>query len=552
MGINQDPVEDETALFESIGRLSEGQGTDRDVSQSMREPLWSISQADALRLVQVYEEECGLMYPLFSIGLIVMHVNTLYASNETEGRLGADNIVIEDEDVNIVKMVVAIGLLLEGDGQSDLAETIFESVEPMISGKIMRPTNLKSLTLVVLGATYQFHSDEEGQAWRLIGLAARLCYELGLHRKDSLVKSFRNQEDYLNAIRLFWIVYALDRRWSFGTGMPFALQDADINALIPEPDDEHLYLKHSTRLNKMSSKIWTYNLSYESDKKVRRDEIGFFDFQIQEWYRDLPEFLKLDSSAQGTDRSLYRLRVQLFLRANQARIQIYRPILHSATSIMENGAHARRVVEIAKKTISLLIEVNRISDLYRAQQTLYNYFLVQALVVIFLATSHAPAEFFAQTRTEFYGALNLIKGFSTKSYISKRLWATIRDLKGLHEKIGALDRGGGNPVSSSQAQQPQSQRAASGDTRLVANGDWPFGMPGTGSSVAELGSCPVDGQQLSSELMYLFEWSGEDGAPAPSSQGYGGYVGASGERKGDLDGFNGNEQEFSRILGDLL
>lgn len=27
----------------------------------------------------------------------------------------------------------------------------------------------------------------------------------------------------------------LDRRWSFGTGLPFAIQDADIDPLLPEP-----------------------------------------------------------------------------------------------------------------------------------------------------------------------------------------------------------------------------------------------------------------------------------------------------------------------------
>jgi len=36
-------------------------------------------------------------------------------------------------------------------------------------------------------------------------------------------------------IKLFWSIYVLDRRWSFGTGMPFALQDADIDPLLPEP-----------------------------------------------------------------------------------------------------------------------------------------------------------------------------------------------------------------------------------------------------------------------------------------------------------------------------
>lgn len=37
------------------------------------------------------------------------------------------------------------------------------------------------------------------------------------------------------AIKLFWSIYVLDRRWGFGTGMPFTLQDDDIDPSLPEP-----------------------------------------------------------------------------------------------------------------------------------------------------------------------------------------------------------------------------------------------------------------------------------------------------------------------------
>ena len=49
------------------------------------------------------------------------------------------------------------------------------------------------------------------------------------------MKLFANEEERKWAIKLFWSVYVLDRRWSFGTGMPFALQDADIDPALPEP-----------------------------------------------------------------------------------------------------------------------------------------------------------------------------------------------------------------------------------------------------------------------------------------------------------------------------
>lgn len=72
-------------------------------------------------------------------------------------------------------------------------------------------------------------------AYRLIGLAARMCLEMGLHRRDALLKSFPVEQQWSDITRLFWTVYSLDRRWSFGTGLPFVIQDEDIDPNLPDP-----------------------------------------------------------------------------------------------------------------------------------------------------------------------------------------------------------------------------------------------------------------------------------------------------------------------------
>lgn len=58
---------------------------------------------------------------------------------------------------------------------------------------------------------------------------------MGLHRKEILAKTLLSTEERHQACKLFWSIYILDRRWSFGTGMPFAIQDADIDPALPEP-----------------------------------------------------------------------------------------------------------------------------------------------------------------------------------------------------------------------------------------------------------------------------------------------------------------------------
>ena len=335
-------------------------------------------------------------------------------------------------------------------------------------------------------------------------------------------------------------------------------------------DDSHLYLKHITKYNKITSKVWSYNQSFESNNDAKRDEIGFLDYQVLSWYEGVPESLKFNKDLarenEITSRGQRKLRFLLLLRANLARIQIYRPILHSATSIMENRQSAQKVIEVAKDTIDVLIRVNQSSDLYRTQQVVYNYFLIQALAVIFLATSHAPAEFFRQTREEFYGALDLIKGFSTRSYISKRLWTTIRGLKELGEKIGALARGTNLGVAD--AAEDAHSNAAVAMAGLAGHSMEDLALYGSSSTrkhnntvatLNEMGVSPMDGQQISNELINLFELAGGYGTydTSPGAQGYsnGTYMGPNGEvqsAEGGANAFFGNEQEFSRIMGELF
>jgi hypothetical protein len=89
--------------------------------------------------------------------------------------------------------------------------------------------------LTAYQSIFYFHSDEEVLAWRAVGFAARMALEMGLHRRESVVESFPDPRNQKWPSRLFWCIYVLDRRWSFGTGMPFALQDSDIDPELPTP-----------------------------------------------------------------------------------------------------------------------------------------------------------------------------------------------------------------------------------------------------------------------------------------------------------------------------
>ncbi|KAM5469788.1 hypothetical protein MauCBS54593_004342 [Microsporum audouinii] len=532
---------------------------------SNKDPLFAIKREEAIRLCRVYEEETGLMYPMFDVEKMITQVNLLFAfleaadRNVCTGRSKSSADCLNDDDTAILKMVLAITLLLEGNGQSELGNQLYASIKDKIETNIWELGDLKMIKLLTLVATYNFHTDDEVLAYRMVGLAARMCIEMGLHRRDAILKTFHSPEDITTVYRIFWSVYTLDKRWAFGTGLPFIIQDEDIDPCLPDPDDGVPYLRAMVHYCRIASKVWYSGFGSKADLSAKKDKMGYLDYQVVEWMKNIPDPLNFYSvnnsrNPDSVNRGIQRLRFVLYIRGNHMRILIYRPVLHSATSIVENMAYAQTVVDIAKDTIRVLSELNRTTDIYRSQQVLFNYFLVGALVVLFLAIAHAPVKFNRQLTDEFHMALNLVKGFSTKSYISKRLWKMIKGLRGVGEKLGLLP----HAVPPDPADPHSSAAVAmAGLAGHPVDGIPPYGGQHTDG---ELGNSPINGIQMSNELTYLFE----------AIENYNGYVATTSGSEGiNGEGFNGtdhtlhctgeamppalgNEGEFSRIIQDLF
>jgi hypothetical protein len=103
---------------------------------------------------------------------------------------------------------------------------------------------------------------------------------------------------------------------------------------------------------------------------------------------------------------------------------------------MSNPTQAQKAVDLAKDTIQYLNHLNNTTNLYRRIQVFYHQFLTSAISVVFLASVHAPVRFSVVCREEFYLALDLVKDLSVKSWVSQRLWRTIRSLKDVAPRFG--------------------------------------------------------------------------------------------------------------------
>ncbi|KAJ5134962.1 hypothetical protein N7526_006327 [Penicillium atrosanguineum] len=467
---------------------------DSEVRQAV-DPLWALPKTEALRLCQVYEEEMGIMYPVLELPELLDQVEFLYGmmdhSVSPEAQIRQRN-ALDREDVYILRLVFACALTAEASGRSEQAIALFDSVREVQDNCVWGPPEIKSIIFLTLVSIFYFQMDEETLAWRTIGIVERMCLEKGLHRRETLSQPAIVAGDKERILRLFWSIYVLDMRWSFGTGMPFALEDSDIDPWLPEPEQKTPYLRVMIRYSRIAAKVWKFISAFNNTNEIKKDEMNYLDWKVLRWVRDIPDELRLDhnstpeygDSAEGP-RSLRRLRGLLYLRANQLRMLIYRPVLHTAGHIARYPAESETVVSLAKDTIRFITRLNETSDIYQLQQVAFNWFLVSALAVLFLAVSQAPSQFSGSCKEEFYWALELVKGFSTKSYISRRLWKSIRSLRKLGPEMGL----------GVQKLRPAVEPSEPGPSR-------PQGslLPATGSS-----QTPLDGAQMTQELMGWFE-----------------------------------------------
>jgi hypothetical protein len=70
------------------------------------------------------------------------------------------------------------------------------------------------------------------KAWRMSGVAARLCLELGLHREKFFEDAKALPQRIIDWKRLFACVYRIDRKCSFYSGLPWTLHDRDLDASV--------------------------------------------------------------------------------------------------------------------------------------------------------------------------------------------------------------------------------------------------------------------------------------------------------------------------------
>lgn len=136
-----------------------------------KDAIWSLSKDEAVRLIHVWQDEMGIMYPVVDIDRLIRHATLLFTFMEAARRSGlmessmpgAD--AIHDEQTNNLKLIVAIALTLEGSGKSDLGRRLWDCVKTPIETIGFSPPDVRGLQMLVLAVSQFLSNASERTSW---------------------------------------------------------------------------------------------------------------------------------------------------------------------------------------------------------------------------------------------------------------------------------------------------------------------------------------------------------------------------------------------------
>ena len=163
-------------------------------------------------------------------------------------------------------------------------------------------------------------------------------------------------------------------------------------------------------------------------------------FRLAQWQKGLP--LELHFAGSGDDfdpnfqdRGTYRLRLLLFLRANQMRMLINRNIIPTSSKPLTSCVSIMECIEAARSNIHVLKRLNETTDIYRSQQMCFNHFLHAAFAVLLMSVTYDPASFLRTCGRDINMALDILRTLSINSSISRRLWESVKVFKNFESRL---------------------------------------------------------------------------------------------------------------------
>ncbi|KAL7921443.1 hypothetical protein ACQKWADRAFT_295799 [Trichoderma austrokoningii] len=432
-----------------------------------------------LSIIALYEEELGIQYPFLNLDELRRQITEGDVRNAKDdvsrqpkppGAM-ASRIQIE----NIAIHILAIISIFADARTIEIANPWIEEIYAATVGKAQLDStvNAADLCLLILANIFFFLSDREILAWRGIGIVLRLLHENSARNSGDLSLQDGSQIATPGEM-LYWCAYTLDRRWSFGTELPFAVHDSEIDR-HPMLDGDSLstsYVLSMVSYCRISSDVrkWLLEPITGSTSDMTRD---FLDFRIVQWKRNLPAKLHHDTTRKydptRDNRGDYRICILLHLRANQMRIIVHRTSANRLGSANLDPSTVNVLADVSHDTIRALVRLADETDIYHAQHRTFNHFLESALSSMLLVLGSISDDMNrASCLQDAFDAVDLIQRLSLTSPISQRL---LDRLHNIHEAMDNFRARGSRATS-------QLSSSLDGTTSLAQSAYSPDRPPG--------------------------------------------------------------------------
>ncbi|KAL2795243.1 hypothetical protein BJX66DRAFT_337028 [Aspergillus keveii] len=386
------------------------------------QPVLELGHAKVTQLVTTFKDEVYPIFPCVSIQLGQHLVDILFSLlNRTQYEATWNLEVI---DVELTKAVVAIAMLVKHDTHSplaaDLEDHLLWSVDSCYD---QDQPQFEDIIMATLLSLYFDLKHRPIKAWRLSGVAAKLCLEVGLHRESFFADTQLCPDRIADCKRLFACVYDLNRRCSFYSGLPWTLHDSEIDLSILSVVLPDSYLSTMIAIDRTLSETWAIVNTPTPQSEKSRERVEFLNFQLQKLVGSLPkaDFTPPKPSVNPPPWLDLQLKQFCHLRVDYIKLLNYIGSFKSLTNLLSEPQSAHKLLTLAAGTIEIQQGMMPSANVREGEANSSHSpcssplilpsaikMLLSSVSFMLLAVSHYPAEYAPLCSDSFHTATEIL------------------------------------------------------------------------------------------------------------------------------------------------
>ncbi|KIW28917.1 uncharacterized protein PV07_04770 [Cladophialophora immunda] len=375
------------------------------------------SEKLARSLVSAYLAHDHLCYPFLHPKSLLSSLDSIYSDNSFYRKRHVEAFTLD----MILAIATAQVSKLDWQVMPD-AETHHDRAMSRL-GIVLGNGGSIALQALLLLCQYRIGSglyDASASLWHLVGTAARMCFELGLHRESVYYSPEPAATEIDEAAfedsevrrRCFWCVLAMDRITSITLGRPLAIHLDDFDTELPRAE-ANIVVSPDNNLSpsepvgsapyQLRTAIFVLIVRYRLicgkvltslHNVIRSKADSSFDFEsrrrhiieeLESWRAD-SFTLPIGGSLSDSDRSSFRSREWYDLLYQNAILMLYRPSpsFHDVLSSIDT---LQRIYDASQKSIAIYAYLHKSRRINYTSMTLHGVFIA-GLSYIYAIRSH--------------------------------------------------------------------------------------------------------------------------------------------------------------------